>query len=208
MPQYCLALCQTELAIHINVLIVHAATMRSVKQPGAPPERLWKLVKSEVPQLCNLALRLTAMGVNAAGCERVFSQMGLTHTRLRNRSGYAKTAHIAQLRQELHRHRQPRKRARAVVRASGSAAGSESSSAQAGSAAEDQLMDIDVLLSGSEFRSNVNEWLDELDAKDRDAAIANMPAYSASGAIVSAPLSSIFGSALPSLVDDDSLSRY
>ena len=69
-------------------------------------------------------------------------------------------------------------------------------------------MDIDVLLSGSEFRSNVNEWLDELDAENRDAAIANMPAYSASGAIVSAPLSNIFGSALPSLVDDDSLSRY
>ena len=89
-PQYCLALCQTELAIRINVLIVHAATMRSVKQPGAPPERLWKLVKSEVPQLCNVAVRLMAMGVNAAGCERIVSQMGLTHTRLRNRLGYAK----------------------------------------------------------------------------------------------------------------------
>ena len=147
------------------------------------------------------------MGVNAAGCERIFSQMGLTHTKLRNRLGYAKTTHIAQLRQELHRHRQPRKRARAVVTASGSAAGSEPSSTHTGSAAEDQLMDIDVLLSGSEFRSNVNEWLDELDAENRDAAIANMPAYSASGAIVSAPLSNIFGSALPSLVDDDSLSR-
>ena len=69
-------------------------------------------------------------------------------------------------------------------------------------------MDIDVLLSGSEFRSSVNEWLDELDTEKRDAAIANMPAYSASGAIVSAPLSNISGSALPSLVDDDSLSRY
>ena len=50
------------------------------------------------------------------------------------------------------------------------------------------------------------------DQDDRRAAFAtpatkNMPAYSASGAIVSAPLSSIFGSALPSLVDDDSLSR-
>ena len=50
--------------------------------------------------------------------------------------------------------------------------------------------------------------IDELDAEDRDAAIANKPAYSASAALVSAPLSSIFGSALPSLVDDDSLSRY
>ena len=190
------------------LLLVHAATMRGVKRPGAPPERLWKLVKSEAPQLCKLALRLMAMGVNAAGCERIFSQMGLTHTKLRNRLGYAKTTHIAQLRQELHRHRQPRKRARAVVTASGSAAGSEPSSTHTGSAAEDQLMDIDVLLSGSEFRSNVNEWLDELDAENRDAAIANMPAYSASGAIVSAPLSNIFGSALPSLVDDDSLSRY
>ena len=178
--------------------------MRGVKQSGAPPERLWKLVKSEAPQLCKLALRLMAMGVNAAGCERIFSQMGLTHTKLRNRLGYAKTTHIAQLRQELHRHRQPRQRARAVVTASGS----EPSSTHTGSAAEDQLMDIDVLLSGSEFRSNVNEWLDELDAENRDAAIAHMPAYSASGAIVSAPLSNIFGSALPSLVDDDSLSRY
>ena len=52
--------------------------MRIVKQPGAPPEHLWRLVKSEVPRPCNLALRLMAMGINAADCERIFSQMGLT----------------------------------------------------------------------------------------------------------------------------------
>ena len=114
-------------------------------------------MKSEAPQLCKLALQLTAMRVNAAGCERIFSQMGLTHTKLRNRLGYAKTTHIAQLKQELHRHRQPRKRARAEVTASGSAAGIEPSITHAVSAAEDQPMDIDVLLSSLEFRSSVNE---------------------------------------------------
>ncbi|DBA74060.1 TPA: hypothetical protein ACH3X1_010874 [Trebouxia sp. C0004] len=66
-------------------------------------------------------------------------------------------------------------------------------------------MDLDALLSASEFRSAVNEWLDDLDTEDRDAATANLPAYRDSTAVVSAPLSSIFGSALPPLLDDDSL---
>ena len=50
--------------------------------------------------------------------------------------------------------------------------------------------------------------MSELDAEDRDAAIANMQPYSASGAVVSTPVSSMRESALPSLVVDDSLSRY
>ncbi|DBA81549.1 TPA: hypothetical protein ACH3X1_007323 [Trebouxia sp. C0004] len=66
-------------------------------------------------------------------------------------------------------------------------------------------MDLDALLSASEFCSAVNEWLD---TEDRDAAIANLPAYRDSTAVVSAPLSSIFGSALPPLLDGDSLGCY
>ncbi len=80
-------------------LLLHAATMRLAARPGAPPKRLWNLVKQEASQLSELALRLMGVSVNAAGCERSFSQMGLTHTKLRNRLGWAKTTHIAQLRQ-------------------------------------------------------------------------------------------------------------
>ena len=83
--------------------------------PGAPPEWLWNLVKQEASSLSKLALHLMGVSVNAAGCERSFSQMGLTHTKLRNRLGWAKTTHIAQLRQELRRDRPKRKRARVVT---------------------------------------------------------------------------------------------
>ncbi|DBB01975.1 TPA: hypothetical protein ACH3X1_000561 [Trebouxia sp. C0004] len=69
-------------------------------------------------------------------------------------------------------------------------------------------MDLDALLSASEFRSAGNEWLDDLDTEDRDAAIANLPAYRDSTTVVSAPLRSIFGSVLPPLLDDDSLGCY
>ncbi|KAL3144300.1 hypothetical protein ABBQ32_004064 [Trebouxia sp. C0010 RCD-2024] len=112
----------------------------------------------------------------------------------------------AQLRQESNRNRQPRKRARAVTTASGSA--SCSAQAVSASASQDQLMDLDALLSASEFRSVVNEWLDDLDIEDRDAAIVNLPAFQDSIAVVSAPLSSIFRSALPPLLDDDSLAGF
>ncbi|DBB04576.1 TPA: hypothetical protein ACH3X1_012655 [Trebouxia sp. C0004] len=125
------------------------STLKNVTKAGSPPERLWTLVKHEAPELSSLALRLMAISVNAAGCGRIFLQMGLTHTKLRNRLGHAKTIHIAQLRQELHRNRQPRKRARADSIASGSA--SCSAQAVSASASQDQLMDLDALLSALEF---------------------------------------------------------
>ncbi|KAL3130247.1 hypothetical protein ABBQ38_008544 [Trebouxia sp. C0009 RCD-2024] len=90
-------------------------TMRLASLPGALPERSWNLVKHEASQLSKLALCLMGVSVNAAGCDRSFSQMGLTHTKLRNRLGWAKTTHIAQLRQELHRDRPKRKRARVLT---------------------------------------------------------------------------------------------
>ena len=98
------------------------------------------MVKKEAPELSRLALRLMAMAVNAAGCEPIFSQMGLTHTKVRNRLGFAETTHIAQLRQELHRHRAVRKKQRVP-----SASASDSKSVD--KRAEDQLMDLDVLTS-------------------------------------------------------------
>ena len=74
-------------AHHVNISksrLLHAATMRVGCKPGTQPERLWNLVKNEAPQLSKLALHLMGVSVNAAGCERSFSQMGLTHTKLRN----------------------------------------------------------------------------------------------------------------------------
>ncbi|DBA74277.1 TPA: hypothetical protein ACH3X1_011058 [Trebouxia sp. C0004] len=114
--------------------------------------------------------------------------------------GHAKTTHIAQLRQELHQNRQPRKRARAVTIASGSA--ECSAQAVSASASQGQLMDLDALLSTSALLSMSG------DTEDKYAATANLPAYRDSTAVVSPPLSSIFGSALPPLRDDDSLGCY
>ncbi|DBB03189.1 TPA: hypothetical protein ACH3X1_013317 [Trebouxia sp. C0004] len=171
---------------------------------GRPPERLWNLVKQEASQLSKLALRLMRVSVNAAGCERSFSQMGLIHTKLRNRLGWAKTTHIAQLKQELHRDRPKRKRAR-VVTAVDSA---KSAATDRSTAAEDSLMDVETLTSATEFRLTVNEWLADIDAKETQAAGFNLAAYMDSPAVVKAPLSSIFGSALLPLLDDDTVNTY
>jgi len=51
---------------------------------------LWYLVKQEARQLSEVALRLMGVSMHAAGCERAFSQMSLTHTKLHNRQGWAK----------------------------------------------------------------------------------------------------------------------
>ena len=42
------------------------------------PKPFASLVKHEASQLSKLALRLMGVSVNAAGCERTFSQMDLT----------------------------------------------------------------------------------------------------------------------------------
>lgn len=184
--------------------LLNAATMRLASKPGAPPERLWNLVKHEASQLSKLALRLMGVSVNAAGCERSFSQMGLTHTKLRNRLGWAKTTHIAQLRQELHRDRPKRKRPR-VVTAVDSA---HSAAAEKATPAEDSLMDVETLTSASEFRLTVNEWLADMEAEETQAAGFNLAAYMDTPAVVKAPLSSIFGSALMPLLDEDNINTY
>lgn len=183
-------------------------------RPGTPPGRLWNMVKREAPELCQLALRLMAMAVNAAGCERVFSQMGLTHTKLRNRLGFAKVTHLAQLRQELHRHREARKKKKMVATASASASASASTSASTSGRtrdlpdAQDQLMDLDALTSADEFRLAVNEWFGDLDAEDRLAGMENFPAYQDSSAVVKTTLSSLFGSALMPILTEEAASSY
>ena len=185
-------------------LLLHAATMRLASKPGAPPERLWNLVKHEASQLSKLALRLMGVSVNAAGCERSFSQMGLTHTKLRNRLGWAKTTHIAQLRQELHRDRPKRKRPRVVTAVDIA----NSAAVEKSTPAENSLMDVETLTSATEFRLTVNEWLADIDAEETQAAGFNLAAYMDSPAVVKAPLSSIFGSALLPLLDDDTIDTY
>ena len=185
-------------------LLLHAATMRLVSKPGTQPERLWNLVRNEATQLSKLALRLMGVSVNAAGCERSFSQMGLTHTKLQNRLGWAKTTHIAQLRQDLHRDRPTRKRAR-VVTAVDSA---KPAAAEKSTPAADSLMDLETLTSASEFRLTVNEWIANIEAEEMQAAGFNLAAYMDSPAVVKAPLRSIFGSALMPLLDDDTMDAY
>ncbi|DBA97273.1 TPA: hypothetical protein ACH3X1_015018 [Trebouxia sp. C0004] len=129
------------------------ATMRLASKSGAPPERLWNLVKNEASQLSKLALPLMGVSVNAAGCERTFSQMGLTHTKLCDRLSWAKTTHIAQLRQELHRNRAKRNRPRAVTAVDSA----NSAAAEMSTPAEESLMDVETLTSATEFRLTVNE---------------------------------------------------
>ena len=146
--------------------------------------------------------------------------MGLTHTKLRNRLGHAKTTHIVQIRQleELHRDRPARKKSQVVEplhsgNSSQQAAKPAASSAQTKAAAasvseqdipvgQDQLYDLDAFTSGSEFRLTVDERLADLDAEDAQAP--QVSAYADSPAILKAPLSQIFGSALlPSILLDE-----
>ncbi|DBA97001.1 TPA: hypothetical protein ACH3X1_015284 [Trebouxia sp. C0004] len=137
--------------------------MRLVCKACAPRERLWSLVKQDAQQLNKLALRLMGVSVNAAGCERWFVQMGLTHTKLRNTLGWANTTHIAQLRQQLHCNR-PTNHACVTANDSSNAAG------QKPRPAGDQLMDLDALTSATELRLTVNEWIADLDAEEKQAA--------------------------------------
>ena len=185
-------------------LLLHAATMRLASESGAPPELLWNLVKHEASQLSKLALRLMGVSVNAAGCERSFSQMGLTHIKLRNRLGWAKTTHIAMLRQDLHRNRPKRNRPHVVT------AGDSPNSAavEKSTPAENSLMDVETLTSTTEFRMTVNEWLADIDAEETQAAGFNLAAYMDSPAVVKAPLSKSFGSTLMPLLDDDTIDTY
>ena len=205
-----------------NTDILCAETISFACKQGSPPERLWNISMEEAPQLSKLALHLMSVSVNSAGCERAFSQMGLTHTKLRNRLGHAKTTHIVQVRQELHRDRPARKKSQVVdplhsgnngqQAAEPAASSAETRSAAASTSeqdipvGEDQLYDLDAFTSGSEFRLTVNEWLADLDAEDAQAS--QVSAYADSPAILKAPLSQIFGSALLPLLDDQSAASY
>lgn len=184
-------------------------TMTFASKPNSPPERLWHMVQKETPELSQLALRLMGVAVNSAGCERLFSQMGLTHSKVRNRLGHAKVTHIAQLRQELHRHRTGRKRAQVVTETASSATSSSQTAAATRSVhqqSEDQLMDLDALTSASEFHLTVNERFADIDAEERQStAIA---AYQHTQAITKETLSNIFAPALLPLLNDDSVSSY
>lgn len=66
----------------------------------------------------------------------------------------------------MHRNRPTRKHACVV-------AANDSNSAAAAEALEpagDQLMDLDALISATEFRLTVNEWIADPDAEERQAA--------------------------------------
>ncbi len=54
----------------------------------------------------------------------------------------------------------------------------------------------------------VNEWLADIDAEETQAAGFNLGAYVDSPAVVKAPLSSIFGSALLPLLDDNTVDQF
>ncbi|KIJ42868.1 hypothetical protein M422DRAFT_67959 [Sphaerobolus stellatus SS14] len=54
-------------------------------------------------QLIKLAIHILSIIGNSAGCEHLFSAMGLIHTKLRNRLGPQKVRDMAILRAELHR---------------------------------------------------------------------------------------------------------
>ena len=109
--------------------------------------------------------------------------MGLTHTKLCNRLGWAKTTHIAQLRQELHRDRPKRKRP-GVATAGDSA---NSAAVEKSTPAENSLMDVETLTSATEFGLTVNEWLAGIDAEETQAAGFKLAAYMDSPAVVKAP---------------------
>ena len=138
--------------------------------------------------------------VNAATNERFFSQTGLTHTRLRNRLVAATVTKIAQLRAELNRSKPPRKKPRIVSQSQPSA--SSSSQGQV----DDNNLDLDTLTSADEFEAEVNEWMNELalEAASSDDSVPLME----TPAIQKAKLSSIFGSALQPLSNEDLLANY
>ena len=86
----------------------HAQSPGSPGRGGRLHSTLWNLFLSK------LALHLLSVSVNSARCETAFSQMGLTHTKLHNRLGHAKTTQIVQVRQQLHRDRPPRTKSQVV----------------------------------------------------------------------------------------------
>ncbi len=69
-------------------------------------------------------------------------------------------------------------------------------------------MDVETLTSATEIHLTVNEWLADVDAEETQAAGCNLAAYMDSPAVVKAPLSSIFGSAMLPLLDDDTIDTY
>ena len=69
-------------------------------------------------------------------------------------------------------------------------------------------MDVETLTSATEIHLTVNEWLADVDAEETQAAGFNLAAHMDSPAVVKAPLSSIFGSAMLPLLDDDTIDTY
>ena len=74
--------------------------------------------------------------------------------------------------------------------------------------AQRSLMDVETLTSATEIRLTVNEWLADVDAEETQAAGFNLAAYMDSPAVVKAPLSSMFGSAMLPLLDEDTIDTY
>lgn len=64
---------------------------------------VWDLMESgsERSDLASLATRLFSVTTNSAGCERLFSTMGIIHNKLRNRLHSTKVAEIAKVKQYL-----------------------------------------------------------------------------------------------------------
>lgn len=57
--------------------------------------------KSGEQQFARLALRCLSVVATSAGCERLFSQMGITHTKLRNRLTLSSARKIVQLKMDV-----------------------------------------------------------------------------------------------------------
>lgn len=68
-----------------SCIMLHVGAMSFACQPDSPLEHLWHVVKKEALKLSQRALRLMGTSVNCASWENLFFEMGLTHTKVRNR---------------------------------------------------------------------------------------------------------------------------
>ncbi len=74
----------------------------SLVKETANPFYYWSFFEEDAPQLAKVAKRIFSMSISTAACERLFSNFGQIHSKVRNRLNFEKTLKISQLRWKIY----------------------------------------------------------------------------------------------------------
>eukprot|EP00898_Chlorokybus_atmophyticus_P001855 jgi/Chlat1/2670/Chrsp18S02983 len=77
------------------------STKAFLTRPDCDPIAFWSLMKPLIKELARLALHLYAMRTHVADQERVWSALGVVHSKLRNRLAWEKAVNITQIKSHL-----------------------------------------------------------------------------------------------------------